>query len=201
MPLDQPLLYNQAMIAVREVTTPEGLVFRLIHGDITQSPAEAIMNAANAQLQHGGGVAGAIARAGGPTIQAESDEWVKKNGPISHDSPAITSAGNLHCRYVIHAVGPIWGEGDETQKLSTAVESALRLADEHGIQSLALPAISTGIYGFPKELGAEVILDALLDFPKQYPETSLSLIEITLIDEPSVSIFAAEFDNRWGHHS
>lgn len=201
MPPDHTLLYNHAMGAFREFATPNGQLIRLIHSDITRSQAEAIVNAANAQLKHGGGVAGAIARAGGPTIQAESDEWVRKYGVVSHDTPAITSGGDLPCRYVIHAVGPIWGEGDEPKKLSTAVKSALRLADEYGVQSLAIPAISTGIYGFPKERGAEVILDTLLEFAQQHPDSRLSRIEITLIDEPSVAVFAAEFDKRWGSDS
>jgi O-acetyl-ADP-ribose deacetylase (regulator of RNase III) len=184
------------MVVVYKIETSQGHEIRLIHGDITESPAEAIVNAANAQLQHGGGVAGAIARVGGPIIQAESNEWIRKNGLVSHNAPAITSAGDLPCQYVIHTVGPIWGEGDETRKLSTAVQSALRLAHELGIQNIALPAISTGIYGFPKDLGAQVILDALLDFSERHIDTKLRRIDITLIDEPSVSIFAAEFEKR-----
>lgn len=189
------------MVVVHEIKTPQGHEIRLIHGDITQSLAEAIVNAANPQLQHGGGVAAAIARVGGPTIQAESDEWIRKNGPISHNAPALTSAGNLPCEHVIHVVGPIWGEGDESQKLTTAVQGALRLAHEQRIQSLALPAISTGIYGFPKDLGAQVILDALLDFIEQHADTILRRIDITLIDNLSISIFAAEFEKRWGNNS
>jgi O-acetyl-ADP-ribose deacetylase (regulator of RNase III) len=194
-------MYNHAMVVVHEIKTSQGHVIRLIHGDITQSTADAIVNAANTQLQHGGGVAGAIARAGGPTIQSESDEWIRANGLVSHDTPALTSAGDLPCQYVIHAVGPIWGEGEEAQKLTTTVRSALRLADEHGFQSLALPAISTGIYGFPKDLGAEVILDVLLEVVEQCVDTTLRRLDITLIDEPGVTIFSAEFKKRWGNNS
>ena len=187
------------MVIVHEIEIPQGPEIRLIHGDITQSPAEAIVNAANAQLQHGGGVAGAIARVGGPTIQAESDEWIQKTGPITHDAPALTSAGDLPCQYVIHVVGPIWGEGNESHKLTTAVRSALLLAHSQRIQSLALPAISTGIYGFPKDLGAQVILDALLDFIERHANTALRKIDIILVDTLSISVFAAEFEKRWGN--
>lgn len=185
------------MKVIREKQVPQGQVVRLVHGNITKSNVEAIVNAANAQLQHGGGVAGAIARAGGPTIQAESDAWIQKNGLVTHQAPALTTAGDLPCKHVIHAVGPIWGEGNEPQKLATAVGSALQLADQWGFRSLALPAISTGIYGFPKDQGAEVILNAIVDFYERNTETSLKRIEITLIDEPSVAIFAAAMDKRW----
>jgi O-acetyl-ADP-ribose deacetylase (regulator of RNase III) len=193
-----PVMYNQAMTSVRGHLTSQGQQLCLIHGDITRSSVEAIINAANTQLQHGGGVAGAIARVGGPIIQRESDDWVRSHGPLSHDTPALTSAGDLPCQYVIHTVGPIWGEGDEDQKLHSAVQSALRLADENGFKSIALPAISTGIYGFPKDRGARVILDAIITYLDGTPDTCLSRVEITLIDEPSVEIFAAEFDVRWG---
>ncbi len=174
-----------------------GPILRLLHGDLTEEPVDAIVNAANAQLAHGGGVAGAIVRRGGDVIQAESDAWIRQNGLASHERPAMTGAGRLPCRYVIHAVGPVWGEGDEDAKLSRAVASALTLADSHDLHSIALPAISTGIFGFPKERGARVILDAILAFVSAHPETSVAEIRITLIDQASVSVFAEEFERRW----
>ena len=182
---------------VAEQTLPGGQTLRLIHGDLTEEKVDAIVNAANPQLVHGGGVAGAIVRRGGPEIQRESDAWVQQHGPVSHQRPAITGAGRLPCRYVIHAVGPVWGDGDEDNKLRAAVTGSLTLADEHGLLSLALPAISTGIFGFPKDRGARVILDAVENFFIQYPETSLNEVHITLIDEPSVRVFADEFHRRW----
>jgi O-acetyl-ADP-ribose deacetylase (regulator of RNase III) len=194
-------MYNHAMQSVHQIETPTGQLIRLIHGDITRATVDAIVNAANAQLQHGGGVAGAISRAGGPTIQAESDQWVQDHGFISHTSPAITTGGDLPCGYVIHVVGPIWGEGDEDQKLTSAVQSALQLADQREFQSLALPAISTGIYGFPKDRGAQVILDALMEYYATNPKSTLEQIDITLIDEPSATIFATEFMARWSSDS
>lgn len=182
---------------VAQHTTPQDVRVRLIHGDVTEEDVDAIVNAANAQLAHGGGVAGAIVRRGGEVIQQESDAWVREYGPVTHTHPAVTSAGDLPCRWVIHAVGPVWGEGDEDAKLSAAVEGALEAASERGSASLSLPAISTGIFGFPKERGARVILDAIIDFLGRSPETSLKDIRITLIDRKSVNIFQREFSRRW----
>ena len=170
---------------------------KLIHGDLTEAMVDVIVNAANSHLQHGGGVAGAIVRKGGKTIQHESDAWVREFGRVTQDKPALTTAGSLPSRFVIHAVGPVWGEGDEEQKLHTAVYHALLLADSRHFGSLALPAISTGIFGFPKELGAQKILDAILDFLQDRPETSLLDIQIVLIDQPSVAVFTREFYRRW----
>jgi O-acetyl-ADP-ribose deacetylase (regulator of RNase III) len=182
---------------VAEQDLPSGQIVRLVHGDLTGEKADAIVNAANAYLAHGGGVAGAIVRVGGREIQAESDAWVREHGPVSHERPAITGAGRLPCRYVIHAVGPVWGEGDEDAKLRSAVIGALALADEKALTSLALPAISTGIFGFPKDRGARVILDAIVDYFADKHDASLGEVRITLIDEPSVAIFADEFNRRW----
>jgi len=170
---------------------------KLVHGDLAEARVDVIVNAANAQLQHGGGVAGAIVRKGGRTIQRESDAWIREYGPIAHDRPALTTAGNLPSQFVIHAVGPVWGEGDEEKKLHAAVFHALLLADKHNFKSLALPAISTGIFGFSKELGARTILDAILDYLQGHPETSLEEIQVVLIDQPSIDVFKKEFLKRW----
>jgi O-acetyl-ADP-ribose deacetylase (regulator of RNase III) len=182
---------------VAERTMPGGQTLRLIHGDLTEERVDAIVNAANAQLSHGGGVAGAIVRQGGQEIQDESDAWVREHGPITHERPAITGAGKLPCRFVIHAVGPVWGEGDEDAKLRAAVLGSLTLAEEQGFASLALPAISTGIFGFPKERGANVILSAIADHFEEHHASSLREVRITLIDEPSVQVFAEAFERRW----
>jgi O-acetyl-ADP-ribose deacetylase (regulator of RNase III) len=182
---------------IAEYTLETGQTLRLKHGDLTDETVDAIVNAANAQLIHGGGVAGAIVRKGGPTIQAECRDWVREHGPITHAQPAITGAGDLPCRYVIHAVGPVWGEGDEDAKLQASVMGALALAEERDFTSLAMPAISTGIFGFPKDRGARVILDTILDFLQKHPESKLRQVRVTLIDEPSVRIFAQEFLRRW----
>jgi O-acetyl-ADP-ribose deacetylase (regulator of RNase III) len=172
-------------------------VLKLIHGDLTQANVDAIVNAANAHLAHGGGVAGAIVRRGGRVIQEESDAWVREHGPITQESPAITCAGSLPCRFVIHAVGPRWGEGEEDAKLHSAVYHALAMADLHEFRSLALPAISTGIFGFPKERAARVIMDAILEYFREHGESSLEEVRIVLIDRSSVDVFYSEFQRRW----
>lgn len=182
---------------VAEHSLPTGQILRLIHGDLTEERVDAIVNAANSQLVHGGGVAGAIVRRGGEQIQDESDAWVRAHGLASHDRPALTQAGRLPCRYVIHAVGPVWGEGGEDGKLYTAVWSTLALAAEHQLKSVALPAISSGIFGFPKARGATVIVNAVLDYLTHHPSVSVREVRVTLIDEPSVEVFAAEFARRW----
>jgi len=182
---------------IAERSLPGGQTLRLARGDLTQEPTDAIVNAANSQLAHGGGVAGAIVRAGGRQIQDESDAWVRQHGPVRHDRPAITSAGNLPSRYVIHAVGPVWGEGDEPAKLAAAVTGALELAEQRGLLSLALPAISTGIFGFPKELAAEVILQAIADFAEAHPQSSLQDIRLVLFDRAGAQTFENELARRW----
>ncbi len=174
-----------------------GKVVRLVHGDLTEARVDAIVNAANSQLLHGGGVAGAIVKKGGPEIQEQSERWVREHGTVQHDKPAITGSGSLPCEYVIHAVGPVWGSGDEDTKLRSAVIGALELAGRKEVSSLALPAISTGIFGFPKERGAVVILDAVVDCMNQQDDSSVREVDVTLIDEPSVRVFAREFAKRW----
>lgn len=144
---------------------------KVIKGDITQEEVEAIVNPANSYLKHGGGVAGAIVRAGGEIIQKESDEYVSKYGPLPVGSATITSGGNLRTKYVIHVVGPKWGEGEEIQKLERAVESVLKIAKENNIRSLSIPAISCGIFGFPPQLGTKIIVERVVDFIKLNSDT------------------------------
>jgi len=176
---------------------PTGQVLQLVHGDLTEEHVDAIVNAANAHLQHGGGVAGAIVRRGGALIQQESDAWVRAHGPVTQDSPALTQAGRLPCRHIIHAVGPVWGEGNEDAKLHAAITGALSLADQQGFSSLALPAISTGIFGFPKDRGGRILIDAILGFLNTHSSSPLTQVRITLIDQPSVQVLASEFTRRW----
>lgn len=168
---------------------PTGQQLELVQGDITQQKVDAIVNAANSNLKHGGGVARVIVQKGGEVIQSESDAWVRKHGHVSHEEPAYTKAGSLPCRYVIHAVGPVWGEGDEYNKLSSAVFGSLRLADQLGLSSIALPAISTGIFGFPKERAAGVIFSAVLNYFRDNSSSGLKLVAVTLYDQPTVTAF------------
>ncbi len=179
---------------VREYKFPSGQIFQLIQGDLTEEQVDAIVNAANAHLQHGGGVAGVISRRGGPQIQIESNAWVLQHGPVNHEQPAYTSAGNLPCRYVIHPVGPVWGEGSEDAKLAAAVRGSLRLADQLGLASIAFPAISTGIFGFPKERAAGVIFDAIHAYYAGNPASGVVLVRLTLIDQPTIQVFTRIWD-------
>jgi putative ATPase len=176
---------------------PSKHVCLLVQGDITSEQVDAIVNAANSRLLHGGGVAGAIVRRGGYTIQEESDAWVREHGEAGHDRPALTGAGSLPCKAVIHAVGPVWGSGGEEEKLRTAVRSALEAACERGFESVAVPAISTGIFGFPKERGARIILQAAEDFATEHPESGPRQIRVTILDDATLDVFRREFDRRW----
>jgi O-acetyl-ADP-ribose deacetylase (regulator of RNase III) len=128
----------------------------LVDGDITEQATDAIVNPANSELILGGGVAGAIRRKGGPTIQEECD----KLGGTPVGTAVITTGGNLKARHVIHAVGPQMGEGDEDRKLRDATLNSLKIADQHKLKSITFPAISTGIFGYPIDRCAEVMLTA-----------------------------------------
>ena len=183
---------------VAEHITDNDQIIRLVHGDLTEEHVDAIVNAANTQLVHGGGVAGAIVRRCGVEIQVESTQWVKEYGPVSSGGAAITTAGKLPCEHVIHVVGPVWGEGDEDRKLETAVQTALKAADQLDLAKISLPAISTGIFGFPKGRGADVILEAINQYVKSHGATSLREISITLIDVPTMDVFQESFKKHWG---
>jgi O-acetyl-ADP-ribose deacetylase len=179
-----------------EYKYPSGQVIQIVQGDLTEETVDAIVNAANNRLQHGGGVAGIISRRGGPTIQRESNEWVAAHGLVSNASPAWTGAGDLPAKYVIHAVGPVWGEGDEDARLAAAVDGALWLAEELDLVSVSLPAISTGIFGFPKERAAAVIFMAIEDHFIANPSSGVRQVRLVLYDQPTVEIFLEAWQGR-----
>ena len=163
---------------------------RLVQGDITERDVDAIVNAANSHLQHGGGVAGAIVRKGGQIIQDESD----KIGFVPVGHAAITGAGKLRARFVIHAVGPRMGEGDEDSKLKNAVLSSLQIASGKGLKSISMPAISSGIFGFPKDRCAAILVKEALNYIKGQPDTSLEVIEFCVFDDETAEYFKKEFE-------
>ena len=169
--------------------------FEIFSGDITKGNVEAIVNAANKQLKHGGGLARIIVRNGGDVIQIESDAWVEEHGPISHKDPAFTSSGNLPCKYIIHAAGPVWGEGNEEKKLSDTIHGALALADRLQLTSIAFPAISTGIFGYPKDKAAHVFYNTIYSYFLKYSKTSINLVRLTLFDQTTINIFLDVFNN------
>jgi len=180
---------------VREGNLPGERRLQIVRGDLTEEQVDAIVNAANAQLQHGGGVAGAISRRGGPQIQDESNTWVRRFGPVLHARPAHTHAGKLPCRYVIHAVGPVWGSGDEDAKLAAAVQGSLQVAGQLGLISIAMPAISTGIFGFPVERAARVMLQAVRSHFEENPSSSLEIVRLVLIESQAQSAFLEALKN------
>lgn len=166
--------------------TMNNTVLELLEGDITDQRVEAIVNAANEKLALGGGVAGAIRKNGGPSIQEECN----RIGGTPVGTAVVTGAGKLPFKHIIHAVGPRWGDGDEDRKLSAAVRSAMALADRHGLKSIALPAISSGNFGFPLERAARVTLTEIHRYLQG--GTKLQRVAVVLYDEPTWNVFARE---------
>jgi len=151
----------------------------VVRGDLLKQPVEAIVNAANGHLAHGGGVAGIISRAAGPALQAESDALVAARGPLPTGSAVVTTAGALPFKGVIHAVGPRYGEGDEEAMLFQALTAAWRRAQENGWESVAFPAVSSGIFSVPVEICARAYLRAARASP-------LRNVQLCLRDQPVI---------------
>lgn len=168
-----------------------GKTVRLVSADLTEREVDAVVNAANSRLQHGGGVAGAIVRKGGRIIQEESD----KIGYVPVGAAAVTTGGKLKAKYVIHAVGPRMGEGDEDNKLKSAMRSVLNLAAEKNLASISVPAISAGIFGFPKDRCAQILIGETVAFLKKDPGTSLHVVEFCIFDKEAFEFFKAEMGN------
>jgi O-acetyl-ADP-ribose deacetylase (regulator of RNase III) len=158
-------------------------VLELIQGDITDRTTDAIVNAANSALQMGGGVAGAIRRKGGPKIQEECN----RIGGTHVGGAVITTGGNLAAKYVIHAVGPRHGEEHEDAKLKDATLNSLILADQKNLKSIAFPAISTGIFGFPKDRCATIMLSTTIAYLEG--PTKLEKVVYCLYDQKTFEIF------------
>jgi len=158
-------------------------ILQLIEGDITEMQTDAIVNAANERLILGGGVAGAIRTKGGSQIQNECN----KIGGTFVGGAVITSAGKLKAKYVIHAVGPSMGEGNENQKLKNATFNALKVADENNLKSISFPAISSGIFGFPIESCAKIMLSTTIEYLKG--QTSLEKVVFCLYGSSSYQVF------------
>jgi len=163
-------------------------ILKLVQGDITELNTDVIVNAANAQLILGGGVAGAIRRKGGATIQEECD----KIGGTFVGGAVITSGGNLKARHVIHAVGPRMGEGNEDTKLKNAVANSLKLMDEHRLKSIAFPAISTGIFGYPIDKCAKIMITTAKEYLAG--ETQIREVIFCLYSNPDYEVFNKELN-------
>jgi O-acetyl-ADP-ribose deacetylase (regulator of RNase III) len=151
-----------------------GVSIEVVMGDITKITCDAIVNAANCFLKGGGGVDGAIHKAGGAAILEACKKIVAENGICKVGEAVITEAGNLPAKYVIHTVGPVWRDGqrEEHQKLSECYENSLKLAVEYNCDSIAFPNISTGVYGFPKDQAAKIAVDAVMKFVNQVKKPS-----------------------------
>ena len=167
------------------------VIIKIMKGDITDSNVDAIVNAANSHLQHGGGVAGVISRKGGPVIQEESNAI----GYVPVGECAMTAGGKLKAPHVIHAVGPRMGEGDEEKKLKKAINHVLELATLKELTSIAIPAISAGIFGFPKDKCALILVDETATFVRE-KKTTLKEIVFCLIDTDIINFFTAEITKQ-----
>lgn len=161
---------------------------KIVEGNIVTLKVDAVVNAANKSLILGGGVAGAIRNFGGPSIQEECNAI----GPVEVGEAVLTGAGNLNAEYVIHAVGPVYGEGDEDIKLANATLNCLKIAQKKNIKSIAFPAISTGIFHFPIKRCAEIMIKVAMDFLKEN-ETPKEIV-LCLYGERAYTIFQGTFD-------
>jgi O-acetyl-ADP-ribose deacetylase len=157
----------------------------VVKGNLLEEPVDAIVNAANGHLMHGGGVAGVISRAAGPSLQAESDRLLTVSGPFQSGMAVVTSAGRLPFKGVIHAVGPRQGEGDEERTLLKALTAAFAIAKEKGWNRVAFPAVSAGIFAVPPEVCARAYVKAARDAP-------LGNVRLCLRDQPVIDAVLRE---------
>ncbi len=173
-------------------TVYNGVQIEVVEADITEQPVDAIVNAANSELILGGGVAGAIARKGGPSIQEEC----QRHGPIRVGEAAITGAGNLPARYVIHAASMQLGGRATAESIRSSVAHALRLADEHQVRTIALPAVGMGIAGFPLREGARIMMETL----KAHIDsgTELQAVRFCLFGQEAVQAFEQALQEVFG---
>lgn len=187
------LFGGNEILLVSEISIGKRRKLRLVRGDITERNVDVIVNAANSNLNHGGGVAAAIVAKGGQIIQDESD----KIGYVPVGNAVMTTAGKLPCKAVIHVVGPRYGEGKEEKKLRLAINNVLNLAEQNNFKSISIPAISTGIFGFPKEKCAKILVEESINFAeKQISFTSLpEIIEFCIYDDETLQHFKKEFTN------
>lgn len=163
-------------------------------GDITKCQEDAIVNAANTSLLGGGGVDGAIHRAAGPALVEECQKIRNRQGGCKTGEAVITHAGNLPCKFVIHAVGPVWKDGNhkEDELLYNAYHNSLVLASANNLKSIAFPNISTGIYGFPKERAAKNAIQAVKDYLSEYE--SIAEVKFICFDEENYNIYKKLLD-------
>lgn len=165
---------------------------RIIQGDITKQDTDAIVNAANSSLMGGGGVDGAIHRAGGPAILEECKQIVARQGRLPTGKAVMTTGGNLKAKHVIHTVGPIWHGGDkgEPELLASAYQQSLKIAAKNNLNSISFPSISTGAYGYPVDQAAEVALNAVISFLSG-ATTSVKEVTFVLFDSRTLDAYSS----------
>ena len=184
------------MSAAIRITIAPGKALELVQGDITCENTDAIVNAANSELLPGGGVCGAIHRAGGPTIAEECRKLRAERGSVSTGHAVATSGGRLPARYVIHAVGPIWsgGASDEEEALANAYRESIRVADELGLKSIAFPAISTGIFGYPLGDATEVAVRTVREaLPRA---KNVNTVRFVVFDDAALQTYSQVLNTR-----
>ena len=171
----------------------------VIQGDITKQATDAIVNAANSSLMGGGGVDGAIHRAGGPAILEECKKIVARQGRLPAGKAVITTGGNLKARYVIHTVGPIWhgGKGNEAELLKSAYYECLKLAIENKLAGISFPSISTGAYGYPVDEAAKIAVGTVVSFLKEQA-TSLKDVVFVLFDSRTYQSYCSALQDVTG---
>ncbi len=164
----------------------------IIQGDITKQATEAIVNAANPSLMGGGGVDGAIHRAGGPAILEECKQTVSRQGRLPTGKAVMTTGGNLKARFVIHTVGPIWHGGNkgEPELLASAYQESLKVAAENNLSSISFPSISTGAYGYPVAEAAKVAIRTVASFFKE-GVTSIKEVVFVLFDSATFESYSS----------
>ncbi len=180
-----------------EIDFPHGKKLRLLVGDITRIRVDAIVNAANSRLAGGGGVDGAVHRAGGPAIMRELDVIRQSAGGCPTGSAVVTGAGALPAQYVFHAVGPVYRDGQhgEAEQLRSCYRTCLDLAERHGVRSISFPAISTGVYGYPLEEAAAVALETLSAVLAQ-EGCAVKEVFLVLFDQGTYSVHAQIASSR-----
>jgi len=174
---------------LHEIRFEPSCLFQVVQGNLLEEPVEAIVNAANGSLAHGGGVAGIISRAAGPMLQQESEAIVRERGPFPTGSAVATTAGKLPFKGVIHAVGPRYGEGGEEEKLEQALRAAFACARERGWRSVSFPAVSSGIFAVPLEICARAYLAAVR-------QANLENVRLCLRDAPVIDAVRAELGRQ-----
>jgi len=168
----------------------------IVKGDITKISADAIVNAANSLLMGGGGVDGAIHHVGGPTILEQCKRIIAKYGYCKVGKAVITTAGNLPAKFVIHTVGPVWAGGHECEeiKLANCYKNSLQLAVEHDVKIIAFPGISTGVYGYPKDIAARISIDTIVDFLNT--DSSIEKVYLVCFDDDNFEFASKHYNEK-----